>query len=266
MKKVVALTVSVMTLSLMGCVQSHDPRIEDESIRSEVGQSLVQSAAQAANALETLSLIQRARTEPAPSSLDETRLPEDLRRKATVEFTGPADELVKELATNIGYAFLETGERPSNPGLVNIDAHDESVAKILEDIGLQAQIFATVIVDPNLKRVEFRNESGRGATAAQAVVAIQATHVRHTVRRHHVVVAACSCSHTIVSTIRTPVVSPVPYQASQPSSVIAPSVAQPTTAGGLSPAPIMTGPPPSSGAGAATTGNGTSSGLRLPGE
>ena len=40
--------------------------------------------------------------------------------------------------------------------MVNVNARDVPVAKILEDIGLQVQGIAQVVVDANTKRVEFR--------------------------------------------------------------------------------------------------------------
>jgi defect-in-organelle-trafficking protein DotD len=136
----------------------------DPGIRTEVDQSIAQSAARASNALETLAMIQRARTAPVAPVVDDAGLPPELRRKATIEFSGPSVELARELAQDIGYGFFETGHRPSNPGLISIDAKDESVAKVLEDVGLQSQKFATVIVDPNQRKVEFRYESGDGFT------------------------------------------------------------------------------------------------------
>jgi defect-in-organelle-trafficking protein DotD len=136
----------------------------DPAIRSEVDQQIAQSSSQAANALQTLAMIQRARTAPAPSSLDETTLPEELRRKTTVNYSGPGDEVVKDLAGRIGYAFLETGSKPTVPSMVNLTLTDTSVGKALEDIGLQVQVTATVIVNPSARSIEYRNESGNRST------------------------------------------------------------------------------------------------------
>lgn len=131
----------------------------DAAIQQQVDQQLAQSAARAANALETLAMIQRVRTEPVAAPIDETGLPAELARRTTVEWSGPAKELVKELAANIGYDFTETGGTAAAPAMVHVNVRDVSAAKALEDIGLQVQQWATVIVDPNLKRVEYRNES-----------------------------------------------------------------------------------------------------------
>lgn len=133
----------------------------DPMIRTEIDQQIAQSSSQAANALQTLAMIQRARTAPAPSSLDESVLPDELRRKTTVNYSGPGDEVVKDLAGRIGYSFSETGSKPTVPAMVNLALTDASVGKALEDIGLQVQGTATVIVNPNVRSIEYRNESGQ---------------------------------------------------------------------------------------------------------
>ena len=175
--------------------------VYDPAIRGEVEQQLAQSASRAANALETLAMIQRARTEPAAPALDESGLPPELKRRTTIEWSGPALEVVRELAGNIGYAFVESGNPPSAPGMVSIDVKDVSVAKALEDVGLQAQRFATVVVDPNARRIEFRHETVEGSTPRAAARAAAAPAPRRRaaapVRRVRVQTAAeCNCGPT----------------------------------------------------------------------
>jgi defect-in-organelle-trafficking protein DotD len=193
--------------SLAACAQNDGARptgpavAYDPAIRTEVEQQIAQSSARAANALETLAMIQRARTAPAAPALDESGLPEELRRKTTIAFQGPADEAARSLAEQIGYGFVVTGNPPANPGLVSLDEHDVSVAKALEDLGLQAQRFATVVVDPNLRRVEFRNETVPDAIEAPKAEAphapAPAAAHRHRVARTHPAraAAAVACGH-----------------------------------------------------------------------
>lgn len=189
-----ALLVTVTAASLAACAQTGRlPPLDGNTaadIRSDVEQQMAESAARAANSLETLAMIQRARTAPAPSAIDESTLPPELARKATVEYTGPVAELVRELATTIGYAFLETGNRRGAPGMVSVDSRDISVAKVLEDAGLQVQAYATVIVDPNMKRIELRYESEARESGAARVARISAP---SRPRRHRITVAPCQC-------------------------------------------------------------------------
>ena len=134
----------------------------DPALRGEVEQQLAQSASRASNSLETLAMIQRARTEPRPSTLDESQLPEELRRPTTLEWSGPANEAVHRLASSIGYSYIETGRPTSSPGMVSLDVHDVSVGKALDNISLQVEKYATIVIDVNQRRIEYRSEASEG--------------------------------------------------------------------------------------------------------
>ena len=162
LRRALGLTVAVAALAACTPMEGNRPNtnvVYDSAIQGEIDHQLAQSSARAANALETLSMIQRARTAPVAPPLDETNLPRELKRLTTLEWSGPANELVKQLASNVGYSYLETGNPPAAPAMVHVDVHDVSAAKAFADVGLQVEQFATVIVDPNMHRVEYRNEA-----------------------------------------------------------------------------------------------------------
>jgi defect in organelle trafficking protein DotD len=154
-----ATAVVVLAVALAGCSSRiKDSRTEelDSASRQMVADSLAQSADRAARAQESLAQVERARSEPAPPSLDVTGLPPELRRQATMTWSGPGAAAARETAGLIGYEFRVVGNPPAAQPMVNVNARDLPVAKILEDIGLQVQGSAQVVVDANLKRVEFR--------------------------------------------------------------------------------------------------------------
>lgn len=122
----------------------------------QVDKQIAEAADTAAKAQEKLARIEVARTKPSPSQLDENNLPAELKRPATMEWSGPASEAASKVAALIGYDFKITGNRPSVPPMVDVSAKDVPAAKVLEDIGLQAFPFGEVAVDPNAKRIEFR--------------------------------------------------------------------------------------------------------------
>lgn len=121
---------------------------------------LAQSADRAAKARETLARVERTRTPPAPTPVDETGLPPELRLPTTVDWSGPAPEVAERLAAGIGYEFRILGNPPANPPMANLSVQDLSVVKVLEDIGLQVQPGAQIVIDPNARRVEFRYLGG----------------------------------------------------------------------------------------------------------
>ncbi|SOC25904.1 DotD/TraH family lipoprotein [Thalassospira xiamenensis] len=160
----------VIGSALSGCTQTNKTQsiqvsqrehAWDQAITSDFQQTVGQGANRAAQALENLAMIQRTRTEPEPDPINEDALPEDLRRPTTVEWSGPAITLVRELAANIGYSFIETGNKPSSPAMIQVDIRDVSAAKAFEDIGLQVQTFAKIFVDPNKRRVEFKHRTAQ---------------------------------------------------------------------------------------------------------
>jgi hypothetical protein len=138
----------------------NDTLVVSPNIRSEVDQQIAQGGAEAAAALRQLAAIQRART-PAPSpSVAEADLPEALRAKATFEWSGPAQGLVRELASRVGYAYRETGNPTAVPPNVNISLRETMVGQALVDVGLQVQRVATLVVDPDARVIEFRHDAG----------------------------------------------------------------------------------------------------------
>ncbi len=178
--RALALTVAV-AVSVGACAQTVaqvDPAAE-AAIRAagqEAALRLSESAERAAAAQADLARIQEARTRPAPRPFDETLagVPVELRKAATVEWSGPAPEAARRVAAIVGYSFSVVGNPPATPPMVNIHMREVPAAKAFEDIGLQAQPYGQVVVDPNTRRVEFRYLSpAAGAavtTAARARV------------------------------------------------------------------------------------------------
>lgn len=155
-------------LALSGCAAQDGTRpVEaspqapqwDQRSRTEIGDLLAASARRATAAIETLVMIEKARTQPAASPIEETGLPEELARLATIEWSGPAQELVQKIAEGVGYGFSVSGRRPATPVMAQVSQRDQPIAKALENVGMQAVRFATVVVDPNRRKIEFRYDA-----------------------------------------------------------------------------------------------------------
>ncbi|MGY8607710.1 DotD/TraH family lipoprotein [Gluconobacter cerinus] len=152
----------LLTLSLSACADSNpgpDPTdtYYNPAIDGAVDQQIAQSTAEAAQSLKLLNLTERARG-PAPApELDVSRVPSDLLVKVTeINWSGPVEPLVEELANKAGYGFTPPMHRPTTPVLVTMSSAQTTVAHALEDIGLQVDKQATIIVDPNKKTVALR--------------------------------------------------------------------------------------------------------------
>lgn len=175
MKNITRLTVGALLLSTMAACavpvpSSADKTDWDSKAANQLDERLAEGAARSADAAETLAQVERARTAPIESSLTAAQvaaLPPELQRPTTVEWTGPAAELVGELSRNIGYAFSVVGNAPPVDVMVSVSAVDEPAVKVFENISYQIARFGEVFVDPNGKRVEFRfhTEARAAATA-----------------------------------------------------------------------------------------------------
>lgn len=157
-KAVLIASVAAATLLMAGCstTKTPDNDISDVYNNQTIDKELADAVSRASKAQETLARVQVARTTPTPSALDESSLPEELKRPATIDWSGPAHEAAAKIANLVGYQFKITGNRPPIPPMVHVSVEDISAAKALEDIGLQAFPFGEVSVDPNAKRIEFR--------------------------------------------------------------------------------------------------------------
>ena len=195
MKNIKRLAIMGLLLSTVSACatlpSSADQTDWDSKAANQIDDRLSDAAERAAASSETLAQVERARTapvEPSMSGADVMDMPPELQRPTTVEWTGPAAELVAELARNIGYAYSVVGDEPPVDVMVSVSAVDEPAVKVFEDIGYQVAKFAEVFVDPTGKRVEFRFVSEHQASAVAAAPKaprLQAPSTQPTsVRRH----------------------------------------------------------------------------------
>lgn len=192
--------------SLSACQQPQGtaPRtsVYDTSIQSEIDQQIAGSSARAANAIETLAMVERTRTRPSAPPVDVAALPPELKVPVTMEWSGPADEAVRQLAKKSGYSFRIVGSASSStPLMADLSLHDIVLGQAFADVGLQVNPFASVVVDPNNRSVEFRNETGTARTtgieATEAAPAAIHSHHRHAPRKH----AAAMMAKTVPATV-----------------------------------------------------------------
>jgi defect-in-organelle-trafficking protein DotD len=74
----------------------------------------------------------------------------------SVDWSGPIEQLVKQLADASGYRMRVLGSKPAIPVLVTVYAKNITVADALRDIGYQGGRRATVVIFPDSRVVELR--------------------------------------------------------------------------------------------------------------
>lgn len=79
-----------------------------------------------------------------------------LQKRASVDWSGPIDELALELSKAVHYRFRILGQEPALPVLVSVSVKDESIAETLRNIDYQAGKKASIHVYPDKKVIELR--------------------------------------------------------------------------------------------------------------
>ncbi|AUH71653.1 type IVB secretion system lipoprotein DotD [Legionella sainthelensi] len=80
----------------------------------------------------------------------------NLQARASVDWSGPIEELTARISKSAHYRFRVLGKAPSIPVLISINIKDQSLAEILRDIDYQAGKKADIHVYPNSQVVELR--------------------------------------------------------------------------------------------------------------
>lgn len=107
------------------------------------------------------SMLEMAKVEKIiiPQDMDNTlTIPSayNLQARASVDWSGPIEELTARIANAAHFKLRVLGQVPSLPILISITAKDQSLATILRDIDYQAGKKAYIHVYPNSQIVELR--------------------------------------------------------------------------------------------------------------
>ena len=117
---------------------------------------LAQAADKAAAALDGIAGIEQQRNPDVHPIEDYSGAPPNLTQPVTIRWSGPVEQITKELAERAGLRFHVKGNVPAVPLVVNVDAYQQPIVHILRDIGLQAGHRADISVDAIAGIVEVR--------------------------------------------------------------------------------------------------------------
>lgn len=139
----------------MGCTHTfkkpplNEPS-NDASIRlAEAASSISQSMAEVARIEKVVTPSHENNHRTIPNSYN-------LQTRASVDWSGPVEELTSRIAKAANYRLRVFGKEPSVPVLISLNVKDESLVEILRDIDYQAGKKASIHVYPNNQVVELR--------------------------------------------------------------------------------------------------------------
>ncbi len=147
---------------LAGCTDvSLHPAPQIAAQPDKVSAMLAQAADRASNSLQTLAAIEQART-PAIAVAPIDNAPPELRRAITVNWTGPAEQILKTLADRAGYMLEVLGDPPPVPTVVSVNVENKPVVEVMRSVGLQLGARADVHVDAQRQTVELHYAPNTG--------------------------------------------------------------------------------------------------------
>ena len=128
------------------------PPAEAEADAAEM--ALLSSAARAERAVTELARLRAADGDAAAAELP-VLVPPELRRRILLDrWNGPLSLLLRDLAAEAGYAFVESGPAPVRPLLLDLGAPEpRPLLSLLRDAGIRAGTAATVTVDAHAHRI-----------------------------------------------------------------------------------------------------------------
>lgn len=154
--KIVILFLIVVTL-LIGCrngVLFKKPPVNNPSDDAAI--KLAEAAVSVSDSMHQMAQIEK---NIIPPSLDNTlTIPNayNLQARASVDWSGPIEELIARIAKSAHFRYRVLGKSPSLPVLISLNIKDQSLAEILRDIDYQAGKKADIHVYPNSQVVELR--------------------------------------------------------------------------------------------------------------
>ena len=143
-----------MSLLVSACAQNFTNTNNQLAVEPDrVALQLASAVDRASTALQTLAAVEQKRT-PADSVMALPNAPQQLMRTVTLDWTGPIEPLVRQLADRAGYRYMVQGDEPAGDVVINVTAVEKPVIEVLRDVGLQAGRRANVVVDGERQVIE----------------------------------------------------------------------------------------------------------------
>lgn len=117
---------------------------------------LAEAAVSVSDSMHEMAQIEKVITPPNKDNTLTIPNAYNLQARASVDWSGPVEELTDRIAKAAHYRVRVLGKTPSIPVLISINIKDQSLAEILRDIDYQAGQKAFIHVYPNSQVVELR--------------------------------------------------------------------------------------------------------------
>ena len=126
-----------------------------------IDQKIADAVEISANANRAIAEVEVATAAPVRSGPGQTIppnvvLPADAVQPVTVDWQGPIEPFLKEMADRAGYRFTVTGNKPANQMMITITANEEPLFGVVRRAGAMAHGYADIGFNPSAKSIEIR--------------------------------------------------------------------------------------------------------------
>lgn len=150
--KIMILIVALCTL--VGCARHRQIQIVQKP-ENPATIKLAEAADSISNSLHELARIQKVAT-PAKSKPLVTPYMYSMQRRASVDWSGPIQPLIKQISKAANFKLRVLGKRPPLPVLIDITAQNATLGDLLRDADFQAAKKANIKIDKNHRVIELR--------------------------------------------------------------------------------------------------------------
>lgn len=149
------LTLLLLSTLLGGCAQTFKkPPVNDPSDDANI--RLAEAATSISTSMAEMAQVEKVVTPKHLNNHMTIPTTYNLQTRASVDWSGPIEELTDRIAKAANYRLRVFGKEPSVPVLISLNAKDESLVEILRNIDYQAGKKATIHVYPNNQVIELR--------------------------------------------------------------------------------------------------------------
>ena len=121
---------------------------------------LAEAAAGVSRTLNTLAAMTRAKEPGLYRDMPDVGSSRHTAGVASVHWVGPIEPLLTQIAKKTGLRFVRYGQRTATPIIISIDAKQQPISNIIQDISYQAQSHAVVKVNASKRLLELRYVNG----------------------------------------------------------------------------------------------------------
>jgi defect-in-organelle-trafficking protein DotD len=155
MKTRLAISIMILSAMLGACTKAPPPPTPESSF-DQASASLSEASYSVSRSLSSLSETAQA-ARPLPK-LDPPPNPASygMAGLTSIDWSGPVEPLVRQMAKATNYRFQVLGARPAIPVLVTVYDKNMMIADILRDVGFQCGRRAEVVIFPESRTIELR--------------------------------------------------------------------------------------------------------------